>query len=645
MRRLLISSSFLTIGVGGGLPQATQAQIVWEVIDSPVVTSPPVIWEPVSDSDERVPSMKAVSWQVVPGSEQPDQPSTVVAWELLDAEEVTNLPTPETASTTEVNPPASVEQAEALLSTIPLKPSDYLPLLRLSPSVPTAETLPADQWRISFGTISPFKSAAGTGNQNYSINLDVGFNDSLMLSFFISQADDPLNAPLTGFAVQPANFWQSYGAAASWQVLDQNNWKLAISGSLEAWEVGSGGDDSFSASGDSASPNIFNDSGSRVFTRNFVGSISLPASWQASENWQFSFAPGVSFLPSTQGSDQGGAGTFYGTNPYVSGGVLFQPFPELGFTASIAQPIGSGTNSFDADLVFSRVPILSAGINWDLNPRIGLKGLITNGFGATPATALLALPSDNRIGYSASFVFTPGTADTPQVPLTPRQQSLAKGGLTVNTALVPPDTNTEAWINADSGGNVNGFVGYSLSNIFQLTLFSGGLYNNVPQTTPQARLYANDGAWNWRIGGKAVAFSPLRGAPFWGGGRITLGRSNQESSSGQGYVFAETMATWEATKGLAINFNPKVALSGAGDLWGLGISSNLQLFPGWELVPEGNVVINQLSQSNGTLGLRWHATDSVALEAYGSTAASLLDIGQLINAEQVRWGGRLLIGF
>ena len=105
------------------------------------------------------------------------------------------------------------------------------------------------------------------------------------------------------------------------------------------------------------------------------------------------------------------------------------------------------------------------------------------------------------------------------------------------------------------------------------------------------------------------------------------------------------MATWEATEGLAINFNPKVALSGAGNLWGLGISSNLQLFPGWELVPEGNVVINQLSQSNGTLGLRWHATDSIALEAYGSTAASLLDIGQLINAEQVRWGGRLLIGF
>ena len=67
--------------------------------------------------------------------------------------------------------------------------------------------------------------------------------------------------------------------------------------------------------------------------------------------------------------------------PYVSGGVLFQPFPELGLTASLAQPFGSGANSFDADLGFSRVPIYSAGINWNLNPRIGLQGAITNGFG------------------------------------------------------------------------------------------------------------------------------------------------------------------------------------------------------------------------------------------------------------------------
>lgn len=542
--------------------------------------------------------------------------------------------------------PLTAEQLERLISTIPLVSSDYRPLLTLSPAVPMATLLPPQQWRFSATNISPFGSATGTGNQNYAVGLDVGLSEHLQVSAFASQADDPLNAPITGFDVQPANSWESYGAAARWRLISQTSWQLALNGSLELWNVSSGGDDSFANQGDNASPNIFNASGERVDTQNLVGSVALPLTWRAHDHWHITLAPGISVLPSSQGAGQGGAGTFYGTNPYISGGVLWQPTAELGLTASIAQPIGSGTNSFDADLQFSRVPILSAGLNWDLNPRIGLRGQLTNGFGATPATGLLALPSDNRLGYSASFVFTADAPDTPQPALTPRQHSLARGGLSVNTALVPPDDSTAIWANADADGNVNGFVGYSLSNIFQLSLFSGGLTNNVPQTTPQARLYANDGAWNWRIGGKAVAFSPLRGAPFWGGGRITLGRNSDiVNNTGQGYVFAETTSTWEATPWLALNLNPKAAWSGAGTLWGLGISANVQLAPRWELVPEGNVVANNLAQSNGTLGLRWHATDTVALEAYGSTAASILDIGQLLSADQVRIGGRLLYSF
>ena len=544
--------------------------------------------------------------------------------------------------------PLTADQVEAVVNTIPLERSDFLPLLRLSPAVPTATTFLPEQWRIGFFNISPFSSgeAGGTGNQNYAVNLDVGLSDNLLLSAFVSQADDPLSAQITGFSRQPGNFWQSYGAAARWKWLDQNQWQLAINGSLEAWEVGSGGDDSFANKGSNSSPNIFNNSGRRVFTRNIVGSLSLPMSWQVSQKFQFNFSPGVSVLPPSQGAGQGGSGTFYGTNPFISGGVLFQPFPELGLTAGIAQPIGAGTNSFNADLQFSRVPIYSAGINWNLSPRIGLRGLLTNGFGATPATALLALPSDNRLGYSASFVFTPDVPDIPQPPLTTRQRSLARGGLTVNTALVPPEDEIDAWVNADSGGNVNPFIGYSLSNVFQLFLFSGGLYNNVPQTTPQARLYANDGAWNWRIGGKAVAFSPLRGAPFWGGGRITLGRNSDiVNNTGQGYVFAETMFTWEASETVALNLNPKLVLSGAGNLWAMGVSTNVQVAPRWQLVPEANVVVNNIAQSNGTLGLRWQTTDSLALEAYGSTAASILDVGQLLSAEQVRFGGRVLFSF
>ncbi len=589
-----------------------------------------------------------ISWAPVP----PPPPPPIISpafisndgprWEVLKEPALpikANPPTPALQ-------PLNVKQIEAASINTPLISADYLPLLRLSAAVPTSLLLEPERWRFSAITLSPFDSDTGTGNQNYAANLDIGLTESLQISAFYTQSDDPLNAPLTGFQTRPANFWESYGGAARWRVLNHKTFSMAINGSLEVWNVGSGGDDSFASQGDAASPNIFNDSGRRVFTRNLVGSLSLPFTWQATDQLQFSFAPGVSWLPATQGSGQGGRGRFYGTNPYLSGGLLWQANQHLGLTASVAQPIGSGSNSFDADLNFSRVPIVSAGLNWDLNPRIGLRGQLTNGFGASPATSLLALPSDNRLGYAASFVFTPDAPDTPQQPLTSRQRSLAKGGLTVNTALVPPDDSFDFWVNGDSGGNLNPFLGYSISNIFQLFLFSGGLYNNVPQTTPQARLYANDGAWNWRIGGKAVAFSPLRGAPVWGGGRITLGRNSDiVNNTGQGYVFAETMLTWEASPGLALNANPKVVLSGGGNLWGVGLSANVQLAPRWQLVPEGNVVVNNLAQSNGTLGLRWSTTESLALEAYGSTAASILDVGQLLNAEQIRWGGRVLVSF
>ena len=627
---MFLVSSLLTLGLSKFQLRQAEAEVIWKPIDTPKAKPSPVTWE------------------IVPEPEEQNEPSSKVIWEVLQNKDGSFIPRSKTGSKSVVTPPSSLKEAESLLGIIPLEPSDYQPLLRLSPLVSTAETLAIEKWRIAFGTITPLRSGTGTGtgNQNYSVNLDIGFNDSLLLSLFMSQADDPLNAPLNGFTTQPGNFWKSYGVATRWQIMNQNNWKLAINGSLEGWDVGSGGDNSFAGAGDDASPNIFNSSDRRVFTRNIIGSLSLPVSWQASDHWQFSFNPGVSFLPATQGAGQGGAGTFYGTNTYISGGVLFQPFPELGLTVSLAQPIGSGTNSFDADLEYSRVPIYSAGINWDLNPRIGFQGLITNGFGTTPATALLALPSDNRLGYSASFVYTTGTADTPQAPLTPRQQTLTKGGLTVNTALVPSYGTTEAWINTDNRKNFNYFFGHSISNKFQLNLFTSALHENVPQTTEYAQNYTNNDAWNWRIGGKAVALSPLRGAPFWGGGYISVGRAiDTVKERAPGYLFGEATATIELNEKIAINLNPKSAWSGIENLWGVGLSSNIQLLPNLEIIPEANIVLNKLNQSNATLGLRWHASQRFSVDVYASTAASIVEAGQLISADECRWGTRILMHF
>ena len=472
-------------------------------------------------------------WTLPPPIQLP-QP---LQWELLEKPVLPILAEPSPTTKFE---PLTAEEIDAVVNRTPLKPADYEPALRLSPLVPTTSTLPPNQWRVQFTNISPFDVgvSGGSGNQNYYVNLDIGFSNSLLISAFVSQADDPLAALIRGTDRPTSNFWQSYGAGLRWRWLQQGDWAAAFNGSLEVWEVISGGSVAFTSSAGDNRSNIFNDSGERVSTQNLVGSMNVSFSWRPSADWQFYLVPGVSFLPAEQGAGQGGAGQFYGNNLFISGGVLFQPIPELALNATVAQPIGSGTNSFDSDLVFSRVPIFSAGLNWDLNPRIGFRGLLTNGFGVTPATALLTLPSSNRLGYNVSFVFTADAPDTPQVPLTKRQRSLAKGGFTVNTALVPSDDETDLWMNAESLGNIGGLFGYSLSNIFQLQL--GGVFYDSAFDTP---LQTNDGFFQLAARRKVVASGPLRGAPIWSAARVTFGKSNdllngaQEKFAGRHCVF------------------------------------------------------------------------------------------------------------
>ena len=159
---------------------------------------------PVESGESFAPPL---AWDFVPDKKKDgQQPSTSLIWEILEDNDSRFIPSPQAEPKSKVSPPTTAKDVAALRNTIPLEPSDYQPLLRLSPLVPKANTLPVEQWRIAFGTISSFESDTGTGNQNYSVNLDIGLNDSLLLSLFVSQADDPLNAPLTGFKTQPGNF-------------------------------------------------------------------------------------------------------------------------------------------------------------------------------------------------------------------------------------------------------------------------------------------------------------------------------------------------------------------------------------------------------------------------------------------------------
>ncbi|WP_320675174.1 hypothetical protein [Prochlorococcus sp. MIT 1341] len=622
-----------------------KSNLTWETFPASKnnSSSQPVIWENIPE--DKYPGNAPVVWDVIEDQELPDKEKEIKEY------------------FGELKIPNNYGEAQAVFNQLEPRPEDYQLPLRIGNAVPTANQVFESDIRLNAYQISPFMpgESGGTGNQNYSIQFDFGITDRLQLSGFASQADDPLFAKIESLSSQPGNFWESFGAEFKFRLASDpyglyqdapgKYWNLALAASIEGWNVGSGGCDSALCKGNNdASPNIFNDSGQRVFTRNVIGSIALPISWNTSSTSQLTFSPGVSFLPEKQGSGQGGAGDFYGNNYWVSGGLFWKPIPEIELFTSTLLSLGPGNNSFDKNLNFERVPIFTGGLTWNLNPRIALEGALTNGWGATPATSLLALPSSNQLGYSAKFVYNSGAPDTPQLPLTKRQHSLASGGLTVNTALVPPDGTTQLWGNLDNRGNIFGSLSYSISNIFQLDLYKAGLFSQVDSvggepSSSLERNYTTDDGLHWRVGGKAVALSPLRGAPIWTSGRISLGRNN-DAKSYQGYIFAESINTYEVNSWLAVNVNPKAVISGVSDPWGVGLSANMQLGNSFQLIPEINLVGSHREATNMTLALRWLARpDTTYVDFYISNAAGMLDIGQMIRSDDLRLGTKVSIVF
>jgi hypothetical protein len=556
---------------------------------------------------------------------------------------------PPASAPTGIEPPQSLQEAEARRLALPPPADSYPSLLRLG-LLPAATFLEEGYGQFSFQQVSPGSGgvAGGTGNQNYGFRADLAVSGGLMLTAFYSYADDPLFAPITARPTQPANLWTAGGAGLRGRLAGGKAWALAAEGSLELFTVGSGG--CFSNACSSSSDNIFNTSGQQVLNRNVVGSLSLPLRWNPVPRWQLALTPAVAFLPATQSG-----GSFYGTNVSVGVGSTYRIGDQLDLFTSAVLPLGPGNNAFDASLTYKRVPILSVGATYAVNPRIALEAAVTNGYGLTPATAVLALPSaPNEALLSGRFIYNPGAPDSPRPSFTPRQRSLTLGGLSVSTALLPPDGTTQLWFNGDSLGNVLGSTAYSVSNDFAFEV-SGGTYGDAGSTATGAtgsaaafvNTYLGPGNVNVRLGGKAMVFRPIPGLPIWAAGRITVGR-NFVSSSYQGYLFFETVNTWEATPWLAFNLNPKLAWSGLGTPWGVGLSANIQLGRSFQLIPEVNAVATSVGGSNGTngsLALRWLANERTAVDLYASNASGMVDMGQLLGTAEVRIGGKVTVQF
>ena len=275
----------------------------------------------------------------------------------------------------------------------------YHDLLDMGRSVPKANILKKGDVEINFSQITPFKKSyygGGTGNQNYSISINYGLNDFLMIEGFYSHSDDPLHKKITKYDKPVANRWISYGASFTWQFFKDNDLLIALNSSIENWNVASGGCYSYKCS--TTSNNIFNDNKEEIINNNFVGSISLPLNYKLTNKLDFNFIPRFILLPSQQ-SNRSSSGKFYGSSFGLGTGIEYQIQKNLKSYSSVYRPITSGYNSFDENLLFSKKTIYNLGVVYSLDTQVAIKAGLTNGFGLSPSLGTLALPSSDELLY------------------------------------------------------------------------------------------------------------------------------------------------------------------------------------------------------------------------------------------------------
>lgn len=620
-------SALAAFGALGLLPLGSfgAEQVQWRSVPEPAAPATEILFQPIptgptdsSPGPQWIPidSIQAPSalptWMELPDGAAPSEPSSPSPTNLRSA-------------------PTNFAEAEAILAGLVPGWKDYPPMLRLG-HLPTASLLTISDFQIEIGQVSPFGSGAsgGTGNQNYMGVATMGITDNLQISGFYTQSDDPLYALIPSRQPQPENRWDVAGAALRLQLGQTNSVRFSMEGSLESFNVKSGGTNSFASTSNSA--NIFNDvSASPVENNNLVGSLTLPVSWQATRSLQLTFTPGVSFLPSSQGNSNG-SGEFYGTNIFVGAGIIYQPVKKLQLFGSATFPLGPGNNSFDSNLAFNKVPILTGGLRLNLNPRISLEGYLTNGFGETPSTAILALPSDSKLLYGGRLVYTPTRPDERIASRPPSTERLSFGGLSVSNAALLVAGSHRIRASFDSNGTFTSRFDLGFSDAFQFDLAIGQVATASNPSSSFAQSFLIPGNPTVRGAGTALFFSQPRGDALSTGLRLSFGRVLAPDDR-SGYVFGELLNTRELSKVFSVNLNPKIALSGSENLFGVGMSANWQFSKIFSLIPEVNIAAYGGAQSNYTLALRACPNQRFCIDIYGTNSLSLQDAGQLLTSE------------
>ena len=72
---------------------------------------------------------------------------------------------------------------------------------------------------------------------------------------------------------------------------------------------------------------------------------------------------------------------------------IYQILDSASHMKSVLNAVNEGDITFNQKLQFSNTGIYTAGLNYSIDTRTAFQGYLTNGFGLSPATAILTIPT------------------------------------------------------------------------------------------------------------------------------------------------------------------------------------------------------------------------------------------------------------
>ncbi|MBR9842150.1 MAG: hypothetical protein GYB25_03250 [Rhodobacteraceae bacterium] len=505
---------------------------------------------------------------------------------------------------------AATAQDSALRTPVELHPERFI-------NFSTANLLPKGTLKLWVGShqTPPGSSRTGTANQFYHGGAYYAFSDRFQIGIGHSEYQDPPIDPINGSTAQFRIHTTSLEAKVG--LLERGPWKVSAEGSIEQFIF--------------RSPHF--GIPTAASTSDVAASLHLPVSYAASDALQLHVTPGVSVLPDTIGGN-----AFFGTVASLGAGFSYQPSLRWMTYGAVNMPL-SGGNTISNTRTIEKKPVVTFGARYNVSPKAAIDLFVTNGAGVSPATRIMTtFPDGDHLMIGATVSYTPGRGAAyrpnyrgiPAEPLNMRQQHLQRDGITLSSA----DTLTPGiLVGTGTAGNHGAYSG-----VLQFSPDYDG------QIDLSYEKFANDGsvpagtipsfATNYMIGLKLRFMDQNNGSPFSLALQAKLGR---DTSTGlNGTFFAAMPMMYKASPKLALMVNPKAALFGSTEYFGLGLGVNYEVAPGLEILGEVTPVANG-TRTVWATGLRYYPKNgNTSIDLTATNAIGTQALGTMIGQSDVK---------